>query len=428
MKLNNWLFLLPLLILFPSFGQAIDTLKLTSQTLVIDEEKLDGMLCSIDSYQNELVVGIPWEDNGRLGLDTNNVATGAAIIYNIDEKGELQQLQHLRADDGQPFDRFGESVAISEKYLAIGAPGKVGNSIISVGNGPGAIYLYEKKNEHWESIQKLTFPDTLVHLRFGGEVALYGDFLLTSVFLPTSTEGISTIEGVVVLFKRNANGVWSLTQQVSVPPIFKRTIFGKDIVVDNGQVMISTHPAILLDHEEKPDLSGGVLYYQLDTIQGALQYIHHLSSDYSSSRKKGYFGQAMALKRGELLVLESSERAIYKYNYSIDTGWDLERKFQMPQKQMSIRKTNQLVFGEHHIIAGNSRLLQGTTLYMLRAQGDENYSWEVDNLQKLPAEDDWYIQIHDMEIIDNYLIVVQEDRTSMDSSESYNWLRVYSLE
>ena len=399
MKYDNWLVLVLILTSFSIVGQTIDTLSLTAETLVIDKEKLDGMLGVIDYYQKEIVVGIPWEDNGEFGLDTNNVATGAVIIYSIDEEGEIKQLQHIRAEDGQPFDRFGESVAITDKYLAIGAPGKIGYPTVNVGYGPGAVYIYEKKSGDWEINQKLTLPSGLEYLKFGAEVALYKDYLFANALVSKSEGGISTVEGIVFLFRRNANGVWSLVQKLVVPPVLKRTIFGEDIVVDNGNVIISTYPKILSEQEQGTAFSGGLICYQLDTLEDSLHYVQILLPGSESIQgKRNYFGQAMAINGDELLVVESNTPAICKYKYSSDTGWILDGKLQVSSKLISANRKNQIALGEHHVIASNDLLTPNSTRYTLQLQKDIEFNWQVANQCRLAIDDRQSIRIHDMTI------------------------------
>ena len=88
----------------------------------------DNFGTAVSIGHNKIVVGAY---NG----DGNVSGSGAAYIYNLDGTGEVK----ITASDGEALDRYGQSVAIGNNKIVVGANREHGNG----GTDVGAIYVYD---------------------------------------------------------------------------------------------------------------------------------------------------------------------------------------------------------------------------------------------------------------------------------------------
>ena len=122
-------------------------------------------------FGQTLVIGAPFADpdlgNGRI---TN---AGAVYVYSP-HGGRWEQRAKLTAADAAIFDQFGESVAVDDDRILIGADGaqQAGYS------GAGAAYLFEGGDALWTQQTRITGDFVYDDDSFGQAVALSGDYLL----------------------------------------------------------------------------------------------------------------------------------------------------------------------------------------------------------------------------------------------------------
>ncbi|MCH8147846.1 MAG: FG-GAP repeat protein [Planctomycetes bacterium] len=108
-------------------------------------------------------------DYAVIGTDEPASSTGAAYIYERDglswtQRGRLLPTPGLAADD-----EYGRAVAIRGRVAVVGAR-KHGST--------GAVYVFRRNSGVWEYEQKLTAADGLPDDRFGGSVAIDGDWII----------------------------------------------------------------------------------------------------------------------------------------------------------------------------------------------------------------------------------------------------------
>jgi len=101
---------------------------------------------------------------GAPGDDDNGSGSGSVYVYNIDTG---QRLFKLLPSDGQAFDQFGISVAVSDGTAI------VGTHDISNDGRPGAAYLFNVSTG--QQLHKLQAADGVDLDLFGESVALYGN-------------------------------------------------------------------------------------------------------------------------------------------------------------------------------------------------------------------------------------------------------------
>lgn len=110
---------------------------------------------SIALYRNTLAVGAHQDDDKGSG-------SGSVYLYDL---GKNKSETKIAASDGEHQDNFGYSIALFENTLAVGAPKDDDKSPNS-----GAVYLYDLAKNNEET--KLTASDAASHSHFGNSLAL----------------------------------------------------------------------------------------------------------------------------------------------------------------------------------------------------------------------------------------------------------------
>ncbi|MGE0127865.1 MAG: putative Ig domain-containing protein [Blastocatellales bacterium] len=135
------------------------------------------------------------KDTAAVGANGMNAGRGAAYVFT--RYGSTQpvwaQRQKLAATDGEPFDNFGGSVALSDGTLVAGASGDT----VGANGQQGSAYVYTRIAD-WFQRQKLIAGDGAKGDYFGGWVALSGDTL--AVGARQDTIGENPDQGSVYVF------------------------------------------------------------------------------------------------------------------------------------------------------------------------------------------------------------------------------------
>ncbi|EJK76945.1 hypothetical protein THAOC_01262, partial [Thalassiosira oceanica] len=106
-----------------------------------------------------IVVGARWNDD-------NGGDSGSAHVF-VRSGEEWSQQYKLLAPDGAAGDRFGESVTTSQDTIVVGAPGDDDN-----GGSSGSAHVFVRNGEEWSHQVKLLAPDGAANDRFGESVAV----------------------------------------------------------------------------------------------------------------------------------------------------------------------------------------------------------------------------------------------------------------
>ncbi len=202
-----------------------------------------GQSVALSGDGNTLAVGAVGEGSTATGvngdqLDNNANFAGAVYVFTRDAGGFWTQQAYVKAsntDNSDPFDRFGESVALSDdgSTLAVGvihedsaAIGVTGNQADKSAASAGAAYVFTRDNTGvWTQQAYVKASNTDAGDRFGQSVALSGDgnTLAVGAGLEDSAaigvngdqaDNSAVGAGAAYVFTRDTGGVW--TQQAYV--------------------------------------------------------------------------------------------------------------------------------------------------------------------------------------------------------------------
>jgi hypothetical protein len=109
----------------------------TARLLASNRGGSDGFGRSVAMQGDRIAVAAPWEDGAATGVNGDGIngfsdASGATYLFELID-GSWTETAYIKASDAQPTDFFGDSIAISSRTIAVGAPGED-----SGGQGVGA--------------------------------------------------------------------------------------------------------------------------------------------------------------------------------------------------------------------------------------------------------------------------------------------------
>ncbi|MGK0382083.1 MAG: hypothetical protein ACI8QG_001847 [Flavobacteriales bacterium] len=197
----------------------------------IDAKAGDAFGQSIALTARFLVIGAPQSD-------TPHKDSGSAYVY-VREKDTWQFQAKLTAKDGAAGDLFGISVAIDGDTVLVGA-----DLNDEQAEKAGAVYAYVFDGKQWNHQAKLMAKDGANTDIFGVRVALFGDTALISA-RRDDLEGVGTDVGSAYIFERTKEK-WTQTQKLVAPDGKADDRFARGVALNKETALISAmhHDAI----------------------------------------------------------------------------------------------------------------------------------------------------------------------------------------
>ena len=227
-----------------------------------DGKEDDEFGISIALNGKTLVVGAPRNDK----YIENNIEeedAGAAYVFTKPTGGwgawdDLPQTDDddedkdgltakLTASDRAEDDFFGQSVALDDDTILVGAPGDNNNDNRI---NSGSVYLFAMPSDGWGDLtedQKLTASDGAVEDMFGNSVTLDGDTAVVGAYRPTYTnfseEAISR-PGAAYVFTRDSSDMWRQAARMTASDSADGDQFGYSVAMDGSSVFIGAYKEV----------------------------------------------------------------------------------------------------------------------------------------------------------------------------------------
>ena len=222
-----------------------------------DGKENDEFGISVALSGKTLVVGAPRNDkyigNNIIGEED----AGAAYVFTKPTGGwgawdDLPQTDDddedkdgltakLTASDRAVDDLFGQSVALDDDTILVGAPGN---------NDNGSVYLFAMPSDGWGDLtedQKLTASDGAVEDKFGDSVTLDGDTAVVGAYRPTYTNFSNEVisrPGAAYLFTRDSSGMWRQAARMTASDSADGDQFGYSVAMDGSSVFIGAYKEV----------------------------------------------------------------------------------------------------------------------------------------------------------------------------------------
>ena len=175
---------------------------------------------SVSVYGNRIVVGASG-DNDR----TPSALISSGMVYIFDKNGNTIDGLYKKIPPYVPSvgSLFGYSVAVNDKYIAVGEPGY---------NTIGAVSLYDIDGNYLDSF---TDNVSVANAKFGYSVALYGDRVIVGAPVDT-VNGI--VSGSVSIFKFGTQSRFVAKILCDTPQSGQE--FGRSVSISGDRILVGT--------------------------------------------------------------------------------------------------------------------------------------------------------------------------------------------
>ncbi len=244
----------------------------------IDAKAGDAFGQSIALTSRFLIIGAPHSD-------APHKDSGAAYVYER-EKDAWQFQSKLTAKDGASGDLFGISVAIDGDTVLVGA-----DLNDEQAEEAGAVYAYTYDGKEWNHQAKLMANDGDKTDIFGVRVALFGDTALISA-RRDDIVGVGKDAGSAYIFERT-KGKWVQAQKLVAPDGEADDRFGRGVALNKETALISAM------HHDAIGKNAGALYV-FKKQQGQWRYTSKMVAH--DGMPEDRFGWNLALSNNTALI------------------------------------------------------------------------------------------------------------------------------
>lgn len=204
-------------------------------------------------------------------------------------------------DEPAQLAAFGAAVAIAGNTAFIGE---------SRGTSPGVVHIYQRTGTTWRATGKLTADEPKDRDSFGATLATDGTTLLVGrvdqVFGPDSARG------AVHVYRRGSSGAWTPSGVLVADTRVARAVFGMAVAVDGDMAYIGA-----------PGEGNGVVYVYKRQADGSWSAAGQLPVTEGASGDR--FGSAIAIDGNRLAVgapgRSSNKGAIFTYTRTAGSDW-----------------------------------------------------------------------------------------------------------
>ena len=196
-----------------------------------------GSAIAVSSDGSGVAIGAPGPDWSSSGIYPD----GAAYAFSV-EDGDLVELQRLAAADGTPGDQFGYSLALDGSRLLVGSPAaNVGGNLQQ-----GAAYAFDEVDGTYVQVEKLTGAAGEPYDQFGQSVALGGGLAAVGMWRQNSDPGLPQpppTPGAVHVFAASESP-WNLLGVLTSSDGADGDSFGWDVAVGAGTVLVGAQGTV----------------------------------------------------------------------------------------------------------------------------------------------------------------------------------------
>ncbi|MBS1788050.1 MAG: putative Ig domain-containing protein [Acidobacteria bacterium] len=221
-------------------GQAGEPLRLTLQVsagwqTVASE---DGKLVTLRNSKGQAIEygKLAVRDNAGIEIPARLTVADEQVVIEVQDRDAAYPLtidplftlqQRLLAADGQAFEYFGYSVALSGNTAIVGAPYDE--------NSRGSAYIFVRNGTVWTQQTRLLASDGALNDYFGWSVALDGDTALVGTLYGPGS--VNADQGAAYVFVRNGT-TWTQQQKLSASDGQLGAHFGTAVALDGNTALV----------------------------------------------------------------------------------------------------------------------------------------------------------------------------------------------
>ena len=201
--------------------------------LASDGEEFDGFGGSVAISGDIVVVG------ARANTDFGDFS-GSAYIFERNEGGtdNWGEVKKLLSSDGEDFEYFGDSVSVSGDTIVVGAFGDD-----ELANAAGAAFIFERNEggtDNWGEVKKLLASDGEAVDIFGDSTSISGDIIVVGA---TGDDDLVSDAGAGYIFERNEGGTdnWGEVKKLLASDGEEHDRFGESVSISEDIIVIGAH-------------------------------------------------------------------------------------------------------------------------------------------------------------------------------------------
>ncbi len=224
-------------------------------------DEYDEFGTSVAISDDTIVIGASYESSAATGTNSNqtdNSEDGAGAVYVFVRTGNSWvQQAYLKASNTDPYDYFGESVAISGDTIVVGARGEEsastgvnGDQSDNTAYGAGAAYVFVRDGTNWSQQAYLKASNTDSDDQFGIAVGLSGNTLIVGANNESSSasgvngdqeDNSSYGAGAAYVFVRNGTN-WSQQAylKASNTDVWEYDRFGESVAISGNTIVVGS--------------------------------------------------------------------------------------------------------------------------------------------------------------------------------------------
>jgi hypothetical protein len=181
------------------------------------------------------------------GADPGGViGRGAVFIFEKDHGGDNNwgESEMLYRTASLQNDNFGSAVAMAGDLLVVGAESA---DVTGLYENDGAVFIFEQnptRGTGWTEIKELNASDADPNDKFGDSLALDEDQILVGAWAATVNSQI--LAGKAYLFDQNQGGSdnWGEVKKLTASDSTLLTYFGSSVALEDGQAYVGAHGAL----------------------------------------------------------------------------------------------------------------------------------------------------------------------------------------
>lgn len=264
------------------FERAGGTWVQAARLVPSDGANIDNFGQSVAVHDDVIVVGAPDDD----GPGASSFSTGAAYVFRRGPGGWTEEAK-LKPDGLTNYDQCGKAVAVSADSLAVGIPAISGSQ-------PGRVELYAA-TPPYAHLQTLVGQGTDFGDRFGFSLDFDGPRLAVAASGDEPLQPFGTY-GSLHLFEE-AGGAWTQTAKLALDDAADHGALGISLDLDGGRLAAGSG---LAQSSFAPDVRSVVLFQEAD---GGWLPVLRLQAPAGATKKD--WSAALALDGDQLLVASS---------------------------------------------------------------------------------------------------------------------------
>ncbi len=267
-----------------------------------------------------IVVGAPVEASNASGIDGDQndnsaIESGAAYIFTRNN-GVWSQQAYLKASNTETEDLFGDSVAIEENTVVVGAWREASNATEIDGDqnnnsavSAGAAYVFTHNNNTWSQQAYLKASNTEADDSFGASVDIAGDTVVIGAWKEdSSATGIDGDQndfsannaGAAYVFTRSGN-TWSQQAYLKASNTEADDSFGESVGIAGDTVVVGafgkTSTATEINGNQSIIKAGAAYVFTRNNSTWSQQ-----ASLTASITGENYFGESVAIANNTVVV------------------------------------------------------------------------------------------------------------------------------